>query len=226
MKQNLLIVSLIFISQLAFSQVEDCKCFNGISSNGSENPSLTINFSNEINLSICGYEEEKKSETEVIISEFDVFNCNTGESLITFGALQPCDVIVKPDTIVIKHLAPLPTGNSWKWQLTSVTQQLIFPKNNNTIITNPTCIYVKTEIEQSQIDQFYSELEQLKGKGYNDDLENLIAKLGVLTLNGDTKARNILNNFRLYIGYALDGSTSELWNQVTSITNFECKTDN
>jgi len=222
MKLNLLTAILFFISQLTFSQVDECKCFNGIGSSEDDKPSLTIAFSNKINLSICGYEEEKISDSEVIIREFDVFNCKTGESLITFGALQPCNLISKPDTLVIQHLAPLPSGKKWKWQLTPVTQQMLYPQGDTIMITAPICIYEKTQIDQTSVDQFFLELEAIKGKGYSKEMENLIGKLGVLTLNGNIKARNILNDFISYSGNGVDGANSELLNAVTSITNFEC----
>ncbi|MBN2636694.1 MAG: hypothetical protein JXR61_10525 [Prolixibacteraceae bacterium] len=222
MKNGFLAI-LIIISQLAYSQINECSCFDGIGSSKNEKPSLTINFSNGIDLSICGYEEEKISKTEVIIREFDIFNCKTGESYITFGALQPCNLSSKTDTIVIKHLAPLPTGKNWKWQLTQVTQQIIYPHNDSIIITPQKCIYKKIDIEQNLTDQFFYELEQFKGKGYNKEMENLIGKLGVLTLNGNIKARNILNDFIVYMGGGVDGSNSETLNAVTSITNFECR---
>lgn len=226
MKQILFTASLIFISRLVFSQADDCRCFEEFGFTNAKKPGLVIEFSNGINLSVCGYEIEKISDTEIIISEFAVFNCKTEKSLIFFGALDNCLLNLTPDTLSIKHLTHLPFGQNWKWELKPVTQQLIYPNSDSIIITSPNCIYEKAIIDQAITDQFFSELEQLKGKGYNDDLENIIGKLGVLTLNGNTKARKILNDFRSYIGYPLDGSTSELWNDVISITNFECDTGN
>ena len=224
MKKGLIIFTLIFLSQLVISQVDDCKCFNGFGSHENDNPNLTIGFSNGINLSICGYEREKISDSEIVISEFDVFNCKTEESIIFFGALQTCQIISKTDTLVIKHLASLPTGKNWKWQLTLVTQQFIYPHKDSIIITSPVCIYEKTQIEQPRVDQFFRELEAFKGKGYNKEMENLIGKLGVLTLNGNIKARNILNEFISYMGGGVDGANSETLNAIISITNFECNT--
>ena len=160
MKKNLLTITLIFITQLVFSQVDDCKFFNGIGSNESKKPSLSINFSNGLGLSICGYEEEIISETEVIISEFDVFNCKTGESLIAFGALQTCTVITKTDTLMIEEMIDLPVEKDWKNKKVKVTRRKFYPQSDTLIMSPPVGIYKETFIDQEQVDQFFKDLNK------------------------------------------------------------------
>jgi hypothetical protein len=134
MKKGLIIFTLILISQFVFSQVDDCNCFNGIGSTESKKPSLSINFSNGLDFSICGYNQEIVSENEAIISEFDVFNCKTGESIITFGALQTCTVITKTDTLIIEEMIDLPVEKDWKNKKVKITRRKIYPQNDTLIM--------------------------------------------------------------------------------------------
>ena len=211
MKHTFLIIIIISSSLLLFGQENKCKCFNGIGSSENDKPSLTIEFRNGVNLSVCGYELEKKSETEIIISEFNVFNSKTGKSLVEYGAVQTCIVKSDANKLIITELKHLPTGENWKWKLIPIRKQIIKETGKEVVALSPQKAFVKIKIDQTKIDQFLSELEDLKGKGFNKDFDNIIGKLEVLALNNNSNAEKILLNFEKYFDFELDGAYAEQW---------------
>ena len=129
---KLLIIILTIISITASAQSADCGCFNGIGSSESDKPSLTIEFSNGTTLSVCGYEQEKLSENEILISEFNIFNCKTGEQLVEYGAIQNCIIEKNKFALTIKELKYLPAGDNWKWKQIQIGQTTYFCQRKQT----------------------------------------------------------------------------------------------
>jgi hypothetical protein len=220
MKPILVLFILISTSSILFGQEEKCKCFNGIGSSESDKPSLIVPFKNGINLSVCGYELEKISQNEIRISEFNVFNCKTGKSLVEYSALQTCNVTLNSGRLLITELKNLPAGVNWKWTLIPISQKQISEQGNNVIISSEKCVYEKIKIPQSKIDQFMEEVEQLKGKGYNKMHEMIMGRLTLLALNGNSKARSILTNFDTYFKCTPDGALAEQWSDAIGIVSW------
>ncbi len=211
MKQTLLSIIFIASSLLLFGQESNCKCFNGIGSSEGDNPSFTIEFKNGIILSVCGYELEKVAQNEIRITEFNVFNCKTGESLVEFGAVQTCNVKSDKNELIITELEYLPAGKNWKWKLIPIRKQIIKETGNDVVVLPFQKAFVRNDIDQAETEQFLKELENLKGKGFNNDFENIIGKLEVLALNNNSIAENILINFEKYFNFELDGAYAEQW---------------
>lgn len=216
MKQLVFVFFLLSLSQFSFGQTVKCKCFDGIGSSENDTPVLTIEFDNGVNLSVCGYLKERKSNTEVILSEFDIFNCNTGQSVFQFGALQTYNIKSKTDSLIITELKYLPAGKNWKREFVPLTQLEIFEQDDTITASLPKSVYNEVDIDPTEVENFFNELEQLKGKGNNSELEIIVGKLEVLTLNGNTEAKAILNNFQEYFNCNMDGALQELWNDATS----------
>jgi hypothetical protein len=207
---KLITIILTIISITVVAQSTDCGCFNGIGSTESDKPSLTIKFSNGTTLSVCGYEQERLSENEVLISEFNVFNCKTGEQLVEYGAVQNC--IVKKDKhgLTITELKYLPADENWKWEQVKIGLQQIFVKENELVVLEQKSAFEQVVIEESKAD-FLIELRSLKGTGKLDNPEEILGRLEILALNDFKGAVDILFDFENYFNYKTDGAIAEQW---------------
>ena len=208
---KLLTIILTIISITATAQSNDCGCFNGIGSSESDKPSLTIEFTNGTTLSVCGYEQERLSENEVLISEFNVFNCKTGEQLVEYGAVQNC--IVKKDELglTITELKYLPAGENWKWEQVEIGLQQVFAKENELVVLEQKPAFEQADIDESKADSFLNELKSLKGTGKIDNPEEVLGRLEILAMNDVKEAVDILNDFENYFHYQTDGAIGEQW---------------
>lgn len=209
--RKLLTLLLTLISISATAQSTECGCFNGIGSSASDTPSLTIKFSNGTILSVCGYEQEKRSENEILISEFNVFNCKTGESLVEYGAVQTC--IVKKDErgLTITELKYLPAGENWKWEQVKIGLQQIFVKENKLVVLNQKTAFGPLKIDPTRTTHFLEKLTDRKRTGTLDHPEEIIGRLEILALNGSKEAVDILYNFENYFNYQTGGAIAEQW---------------
>ena len=208
---KLLTIILTIISITVSAQSTDCGCFNGIGSSDSDNPSLTIELSNGTTLSVCGYEQEKISENEVLISEFNVFNCKTGEQLVEYGAVQNC--IVEKDELGLKiiELKFLPAGENWKWEQVKIGLQQIFVKENKLTVLDQKPTFEQVKNDETRTDSFLEHLRKIKGTGEIDNPEEVLGRLEILALNDNKEAVEILNTFEHYFNYRTDGAIAEQW---------------
>lgn len=209
---NILLISLmISISSLLYSQTENCGCFNGIGATKDHKPSLNIEFTNGIRITVCGYEQKKLRDNEVLISEFNVFDCRTGESLAEYGAVQNCLVKIENEILKIIELKNLPAGKNWKWKQVSIGLQQIVVKENKLTVLGQQPQYEKTEIEKEKVELLLAELADLKGKGSLENPEEILGRLEILALNGNQKATDILTDFENYFDFRTDGHIAEQW---------------
>lgn len=208
---KLLLIILTTISITAATQSTDCSCFNGIGSTEKDEPSLTIEFSNGTVLTVCGYEQEKINENEVLISEFNVFNCKSGVSLVEYGAIQNCLVKKNKLGLQISELKFLPSGDNWKWKQVEIGIQQIFIKENQLVISDQKPAYAQAEISQTKVDSFLEGLREMKGTGKLDNPEEILGKLEILALNKVKEAGTILYDFEDYFKYQTDGAIAEQW---------------
>ena len=176
-----------------------------------DKPSLIIEFSNGTLLTVCGYEQEKLNENEILISEFNVFNCETGESLVEYGAVQNC--IVKKDELglKIKELKFLPAGENWKWEQVKIGLQQIFVKENRLIVLEQKPAFEQVKIDKTKSDSFLEEIRKMKGIGQFENPEEILGKLEILALNDFKEAIDILYDFENYFNYQTDGAIAEQW---------------
>lgn len=196
---------------------EECGCFNGIGSSEADKPSLVAEFSNGVSVSVCGYERERISDTEVVISEFNIFDCKTGKSLLEYSAVHTCNVKLAEGKLYITELEDLPAGENWKWESIPMMQEYLFVNGDNLSKSPRKFVYQEINIPKTMVDRFLQEVRNLKGKGYNKDFETILGRLALLALNGNIEAKNILSNFETYFNSSPDGSVAELLNRWTSL---------
>ena len=216
---NLLTIILFTVA----AQSTDCRCFKGIGSTDSDKPSLTIEFSNGTALSVCGYEQEKLGEDEVQISEFNVFNCKTGEQLTEYGAIQNC--IVKKEELGLKitELKYLPAGENWKWEQVKIGLQQIFVKEHKLVVLDQKPAFEKVEIDEISADRFLMELRKMKGTRKLDNPEEILGRLEFLSMNEIREAVDILYDFENYFAYQTDGAIAEQWKDAVATVKWIIK---
>ncbi len=210
--KNILILSFFLLnSVISFGQNKDCRCYKGIGSNDQDIPNLIYNFSNGQKISVCGFEQNRTADNELLISEFNVFNCETGTVYVEYEALQNCKVSIKNNALEIIELRLYPAGENWEWMPLPIGIERIYEKGNDIISTGQLTYYHNITIKKERIDAFYIELENMKLRGELEDLELIIGKLELLAINGEEKAKSILIDFENYFNYLTDGAIAELW---------------
>jgi hypothetical protein len=225
MKGLLITILIILNSVFLLGQSKGCRCFDGIGSSSKDTPILVAKFPNGQILSVCGYLEKRNSTTEALLSEFNIFNCETGESLVEYGALENCIVHFENAVLTVDKFVLLPAGNNWEWKYVSTGLQKIFIEGNAIVVSSLSPNYVVIEIPQNRINSFFNEIKELQGKGYNKAFEEIIGKLEILALNKNILAYNILMDFNNYFGFVTDGSTAEQLNDAISTIKFITKRD-
>jgi hypothetical protein len=186
-----------------------CKCYNGIGASDKDNPLLIFNFSNGKSVSICGYKDPDLQTENLNISEFNVFDCKSGESYVEYGAMENCILITKKDTLTIQLLKFLPTGENWKWKSVQIAEQVITTDLNKIKVLEINTKYKPTHIENKQQSGFLNSLKQ--GQGFGNNWEDDLGRLEVLSLVGNEKAWEILKNYETFTGKQTDGAIAEQW---------------
>ncbi len=182
-----------------------CKCYNSIETSEVDTPVFTFSFSNQKAISVCGYKETKNKKD--IFSEFNIFDCTTGKSLLQYEALDKCYINTKKDTVIIQRLDYLPNPTKkWEWDYIQIGEQKLIVNDSIKVLAetpkfNPFTISPKEQTE------FLNSL--LKKKGLNNESETDLGKLQILAMCGNDKAWKILQNYEDIMGQKTDGSTKE-----------------
>jgi hypothetical protein len=187
----------------------DCKCFNGIGSIENDKPILTLTYSNGTSLSLCGFFDKEMQDEGLIMSEFKVFNCETGNALVEYGAVQVCRIEEKQDSLIIKELKYLPIGEKWNWELIQIGKQEITQSEGEITVSNQIPELGKFIIDEATQTEFLNSLK--KGSGFGSEWESDLGKLEVLSLLGNDKAWEILKDYEKFTGNKTDGALAEQW---------------
>ena len=192
-------------------KVAGCNCFNGIGSSDQDTPALTFSFSNGKAVSICGYKSDESTPNELLISEFNIFDCSNGTKYVEYGALENCAIKTAKDLIKIELLKYLPTGENWTWKTITIAEQQLTPHSNELKASELKPSYTPVQISEDQQKAFLTGLK--KGQGFGENWEEDIAKLEVLALNGNNRAWEILKNYEAFTGEQTDGALAETWKE-------------
>ncbi len=199
-----------------------CGCFEGIGSSEKDTPKLTYSFKNGKEISICGYQHEEIKD-KLSISEFDIFDCNTGKSYIRFGALDNCLIETYNDTLVINLTENIPSNENWNWNKTIVANQYITSPNDSIIVSEIKPNYQRKGYDTEIADNFLNQLKP--NNGFDENWRETIGRLKFLSLEGNEKAWNILKNYNTYSGFEPDEAFAETWKEsiasVKWLTDFE-----
>jgi len=196
-------------------ETKTCTCFNGIGSAEGETPILSHSFSNDETIIICGYQEHE------LISEFDLFNCKNGNSIARYGAVQLCHITSKKDTIEIIELKNLPAAN-WEMRLMPIGRELIVIADDAIASLGQQAHFKNPEISLEQQNEFLDDLDLNKNNGlqHDWDWEEILAKLEVLSLMKNKRAKKFLFNIQEITKYQFDGALSEQYKEALANVNW------
>lgn len=227
----LLVLTLVACNSTSFQQKEkelnntktitnsktECSCYNGIGSSEQDEPILVSKFSNGSSVSLCGYYDDEIQVEGLIMSEFNVFNCETGEALVEYGAVQICRIEEEKDALIISELKYLPAGENWNVELIKIGRQVITQDKNGILVANQIPDLAKIKIDKSKQEHFMGSLK--RGNGFGSDWESELGKLEILSLIGNESAWQILKNYEEFTGEKTDGALAETWK--AAISNVE-----
>ncbi|KMQ67365.1 hypothetical protein [Chryseobacterium koreense] len=188
-----------------------CKCFDGIGSSKNDEPILTYTFENNKSVSVCGFVDKEMQEQGIIISEFNIFDCETGKSFAEYGALKICKIVENKNELKILELRYLPIGKDWNWELIEIGEQTIKPIENQLKTSELKPKIQNFAIDKKQADEFLNSLKP--NEGFNSDWELIIGKLEALSTIGNEKAWNILKDLENFTGQKFDGALAETWKE-------------
>lgn len=183
---------------------KECKCFKGIGSSEKDAPILTYKFSNGESVSVCGFADK---ETEGIISEFNIFNCESGKSYTEFGALKICKIAEGKDELKIEELKYLPVGKDWNWELVQIGEQKLTLQNNEVVCSKLEPKLGEIQISEELQNEYLNSLKE--NKDLSKDWELNIGKLEALSLIGNQKAWEILKSYEDFTGEKVSGEAAE-----------------
>lgn len=191
-----------------------CGCFNGIGSTEKDNPVLIHSFSDKNSVSICGYTDKEIQNKEIIISEFNVFDCNTGYSYVEYGALSICKIVEENKILKIQELKYLPVGENWEWQFLQIGEQMIYEKAEKIFVSESKPKIQQYSINKKLVNEFLDSLNSIDKSKI--DWEITIGKLEALSIKGNKEAFEKLINLKEIMGDSFDGANSETWKDAIS----------
>jgi hypothetical protein len=179
------------------TEIKECKCFNGLE----EKPNKIYTFSDNNSISICGYEENNE------YSEFGVFDCKTEKLITGYDAIQTCKLKFENDKLYIIELNKLPTNDKWEWNDIKVAEEIIEVKNKSVISLGTKPLKVKTTISEKTQKEF---LDLLETESYKKiEVEEILARLEILSICGNERAKKKLYSIKNDKNYELDGAYEE-----------------
>lgn len=196
---------------------KECNCFDGIGSSDKDKPILVHHFLNGKSISVCGFYDEEIQSNQLIMSEFAIFDCETGKNYVEFGATQTCAIKTTQKALIIEELKYLPVGTDWKWEFISMGEQQISEKEKELIISEMKPKILSLSIDKKLEIAFLNSLK--RNSGMSPNWEEQIGKLEVLALNGNEKAMDILKNYETFFAIKTDGALAETWKE--AIANVE-----
>lgn len=188
------------------TEIKDCKCYSGLE----EKPIQIFTFSDNNSISICGYNEHDE------YSEFGIFDCKSEKLISSYDAIQTCKLNFEKDTLYIFEYNKLPTNDNWEWNDIKVAEEIITIQNGNIISLGSKPVKIKIEISEKAQTDFLDVLETENYKRL--DIEEILARLEVLSISGNERAKKKLYAIENDKNYKLDGAYYEQYkNAIASI---------
>ena len=195
---------------------DTCTCSKAIGSQYGDKPILLVNFSNHLSIIICGFID--KEMEGIIVSEFNVFECRSGNSLAEYGAHQICSLVEKADSLLIQEQGYLPVGQNWQWELIQIGEQVISLHQNRLQVSERRPKTEPFSIDRDAANNFLDQLE--KGLSPIDDKELTISKLEALSIQGNERAKQILFNYEKVVGQRADGHIAETLHEAVDVVKW------
>jgi hypothetical protein len=172
----------------------------------------TLHFSNGKTIVLCGY---KNTETKpTTFSEFILAVCGQDTIIDFWGAVLTCQLQLKKDTLFVKQIENLPTGENFKFQPTIWTTEKFYfngQKMTRKLVINRQI----PKYSQVKIKMVLKSFENEK-VGLNDKKMELANRFFIASISGDKTARKYFVEFKTKFG-ELDGAFSEEYSDLTAM---------
>jgi hypothetical protein len=198
-----LIVILFFATTL--SAEEKCACPANDFGVTQDQWKSSYQFSNGRQLSIFG------DTNGNYLSEFILADCQAGNTLEYWGAVETCTVKKIGDTLLITEQVFLPIGRNNKYQSTDWLMHYYYFSNNTVVNASTVNKNIKPYSPQ-EIKSILNDFENHSGK-YTEGVEILMDRLWLATISGDKTARTYFEQFDKKFGW-LDGAYSEQYHDL------------
>ena len=181
---------------------EACPCPIGTDYAASSALVTVSSSSTQPGLIVCGYLDKRRDKDSVIASEFGVFECRSNKPILELDALRSASVVAQANGLFITELTYWPFGPGWKWIDVPVREFVIAagapPVVKERFVLNP------PRVLPSQIRAVLRAFEALRRSKVSSrdearqlkTLENLIGRLLVAALSGDTGASTAFRSMR------------------------------
>jgi hypothetical protein len=187
-----------------------CSCAAGIGSSAGDVPALQLSVDAGASLAVCGYVESAAGPNRATMSEFEVFDCVSRESLARYGATEIIDVRRHPDRLELARLKRLPVGGDWEWSLVPFSVLTISASGPSPKVGGAEWTLVAPAIDPARIERFHNALRSRQGTALEGaEVEEIIGKLLACSLAGDEDSRNLLLDLEDYLGLTMDGGIAE-----------------
>lgn len=167
-------------------------------------------LSNGKNIALCGFRD--KDEHPPIFSEFVLSPCGQDTIIGGGGALMPCQISIRKDTLLVQRMKYLATGSHFTleqniWE----TDQIYFngDKAQHQIVLNPNLRKYNQEEIKKVLDNY-----QKYGLKVKHDRVPIIDELFMATLSGSTQAHNYFKAIGKDPDNGLDGVLGEQYSML------------
>ncbi|MEQ8241154.1 MAG: SH3 domain-containing protein [Cyclobacteriaceae bacterium] len=200
-----------------YMESPNCNCPSDYGMNGSRTI-LLANLENST-LAVCGYLLQRTEDNSIKASEFTISNCATNEVLRFYGAVTTCYVRSTGKSLEIIELDRLPLGKGFQWIQTPYRKVVLSDVSGTPTFGDEKFVLDLSNITDSDIASFVSELPNYKGQGYFDEIETFIGKLLICSLKGNKQCEAVFNDINNYLNFVLDGAFKEFYNDCKTVLN-------
>jgi len=213
MKTNFLISLVLLFSNSLIGQADTCGCYNELGSVEGDKPIYSFKFNDDKIITICGFKEGD------FISEFNVFDCSNGTSIVEYDATQNCQIKFTNNIIEILAFKNLPTKENWGLQPTEISKEVIVLTSKGFESLGAKFSFSPPIIDKKKQNEFLEDILLNKDNGLHQDWswEEIIDKLELLSLMNNEKAENILFNIEKLTNYQFDGGVKEHYRDAIAI---------
>lgn len=198
-----------------YMESPSCNCPSDYGMNGLR----TVLLANleKTTLAVCGFLLQRTGDNSIKVSEFTISNCETNEVLRFYGAVTTCYVRSTENSLEIIELDRLPLGEGFQWIQTPYRKVILSDVSGTLKFGDEQFVLDLSNISDSDINSFVSELPNYQGKGYFEEIETFIGKLLICSLKGNEQCEAVFNDIENYLNFVLDGAFREFYNDCKNV---------
>lgn len=192
------------------SNVKSCKCEESVQK------SKNYKLSEDKYIILCTYEEITDNKQR--ISEFVVLDCQNKTKVLEYYPMSYYSFNYVDTSLEVTMYKELP-GKTGEYQIVPFLLYNINARNG-TIMLKKRLLYDYPKINEGRKKIIYNifDGQEYKKLSYKE-IENITYELFYLTLSGENRANNILNNYNDLFKDKLDGSLSETYKEIKELQN-------